>query len=552
MIQESNSTTTNIHRNIRIFEVIFHTPDIEFLQLPQTLHYKTIIKCNEIHASEHRPAYATVFAFLLTSANTYTISKLRKDIVRDNQGRIAPDVLASMVIKTGKGFSNLILKHDVQLLHACWKEKEHKKKKRSDSIVSDENLDQPMRIDYNDASACNYIEGEQVLTKHSCQYIRGQVTNLSKLIGKNLMKPTTNIYVQAARNFLLLYSDMGRMIQNGEVPVNGLQRLLADIAAAHELIQYHEEIELPEFIATQWGIKIVTRNHKPLTADQRKNIGMQSLNRPEGTPENDQLQVDFVTDHKQRHLWIWSPTPSKGKTTFAKFCVKTYQAAFLPYDVTKWNDDVKPNTPMLIIDEYNSPAISPDNLNSICDGTFSFNRKYNKTIRLINPAMVIVLSNKSMDQIYTDVSVLSRLEERFQVFRIPDECTVYGRKNKNMNIIPMSPDENAIEECKAYFSESTSQETPLKRSATKKSCDKEPDTHDQVVRGSSPIENFTSVLTKRKFYETSQSQNSPNENKKLSNRSEICSQCRQIILEPTASKHTDSNSILCLECSSIF
>lgn len=101
---------------------------------------------------------------------------------------------------------------------------------------------------------------------------------------------------------------------------------------------------------------------------------------------------------KQRHYWIFSRQPNKGKTyLFAKPLANKFKITIQNGDFQYWN--VKPNDEGIILDEYNTPSLKWSTLNSICDGTYQFRRIYQAKLCLKDP-LVIVLSNQSIMELY--------------------------------------------------------------------------------------------------------------------------------------------------------
>lgn len=101
---------------------------------------------------------------------------------------------------------------------------------------------------------------------------------------------------------------------------------------------------------------------------------------------------------KQRHYWIYSRTPNKGKTFhFAKPLTCKYKCEIVSGDFTYFN--ITSATECVIFDEYNSAKIKWDALNAMCDGSYAYRRIYQASV-VLKDALIIILSNQSIDELY--------------------------------------------------------------------------------------------------------------------------------------------------------
>lgn len=121
------------------------------------------------------------------------------------------------------------------------------------------------------------------------------------------------------------------------------------------------------------------------------------------------LVLPSYKNSKRRHFWLWSVQPNVGKTfKFAKPLRDEYGVALFSSRPTYWN--VVPHTKCIILDEFNFAWFKFYELNSLCDGTFSF-RRFQQGELFLNDPLIIVLSNNSISSLYPNMNNL--LYERF-------------------------------------------------------------------------------------------------------------------------------------------
>lgn len=118
---------------------------------------------------------------------------------------------------------------------------------------------------------------------------------------------------------------------------------------------------------------------------------------------------------KQKHYWIFSSAPNRGKTTFAKRLSDKYCCYIKSSDFTYWNIPRDPLS-FLILDDYNYAGLKWHSLNQICDGTYEFRVFQGGVQSITTPFIVIVLSNLSIKDIYPYKS--DTLYARFKEFEL--------------------------------------------------------------------------------------------------------------------------------------
>lgn len=112
---------------------------------------------------------------------------------------------------------------------------------------------------------------------------------------------------------------------------------------------------------------------------------------------------------KQRHYWLWSSIPNKGKSTFLKKIFDTYKASFI--SCQEKFQDIKHDDQVIMLDEFgkgNSLLITVINL--MCDGTYKYPCKSKSAVTLNDP-YILVCSNFSINYVYPNSN--GRIEARF-------------------------------------------------------------------------------------------------------------------------------------------
>lgn len=104
-----------------------------------------------------------------------------------------------------------------------------------------------------------------------------------------------------AKNQKLLEIPLKQLIDEGELPLIQLKNY-SQCKDAYKQLQHHEEfLKRPKL-----------KDGDIIPATQLKNLPMEG--------------IEFRTDQKCRHYWLWSEKPDKGKSTFLKFVCETYRA----------------------------------------------------------------------------------------------------------------------------------------------------------------------------------------------------------------------------------
>lgn len=145
----------------------------------------------------------------------------------------------------------------------------------------------------------------------------------------------------------------------------GYKRLKDDIKEYRESLLVFKD--LPTFLPNPWGILI--------------NTGLR----------------------KDRHWWIYSTQPNKGKTTWARQLEATYGMHIKSGDFTYWN--ITGREPGLVIDEYNVPSLKYHVLNQMADGLFEYRIFMGGLRRIVNP-LIIILSNQNLIDLYPHMNHL--------------------------------------------------------------------------------------------------------------------------------------------------
>lgn len=122
------------------------------------------------------------------------------------------------------------------------------------------------------------------------------------------------------------------------------------------------------------------------------------------------------TDIKKCHLWLFSRKPDLGKTTFAGALMCGWRAEAWNYQ-EKFQPQMRCSTEVVILDEYRG-QLRVTELNQLCDGTFYFTAKQAISWRLDNKPLVIVLSNRSIADLYKKEEDQELILARFQEMEI--------------------------------------------------------------------------------------------------------------------------------------
>lgn len=177
-------------------------------------------------------------------------------------------------------------------------------------------------------------------------------------------------------NKRLLEGNLQEMIDNNEISLFSLPGLL-NARKAYQEISKSTNPDLPKFLPSPW-------------------MGLS-------------LPVHPITE-KQRHYWINSSQPNKGKTTFLKSLDSAYRASY--YACSEKFQDLKADSQLLLFDEFGKGnSVKITELNQMCDGTFKYPRKGKPAVVLQDPYLVIC-SNFSISDVYPNSN--GRVEARFK------------------------------------------------------------------------------------------------------------------------------------------
>lgn len=107
--------------------------------------------------------------------------------------------------------------------------------------------------------------------------------------------------------------------------------------------------------------------------------------------------IESDSQAKKRHWWIYSRSPNRGKTTWAREMEHQWKALIKSGDFSYWN--VSGKEKLIILDEYNTAGLKFSALNQLADGYFEARVIY-VGLRRLKPNLVIVLSNCSIIDLY--------------------------------------------------------------------------------------------------------------------------------------------------------
>lgn len=112
---------------------------------------------------------------------------------------------------------------------------------------------------------------------------------------------------------------------------------------------------------------------------------------------------------KQRHYWLWSAMPNKGKSTFLKKLMKNYRSSF--YSCSEKYQTIKSDSQLVLLDEFGpNNLVANTILNQMCDGTYKYPVKGSNQVTLNDP-WIIICSNFPILSIYPQSN--GRVEARF-------------------------------------------------------------------------------------------------------------------------------------------
>lgn len=116
-----------------------------------------------------------------------------------------------------------------------------------------------------------------------------------------------------------------------------------------------------------------------------------------------------VFPHKQRHYWLWSSMPNKGKSTFLKKLMGMHRCSF--YSCSEKFQTIKSDSQLILLDEFGpNNLVANTVLNQMCDGTYKYPVKGSSQVTLTDP-WIIICSNFPINSIYPQSN--GRVEARF-------------------------------------------------------------------------------------------------------------------------------------------
>lgn len=177
---------------------------------------------------------------------------------------------------------------------------------------------------------------------------------------------------------------------------------------AHQLynrLKTHEVKELPTFLENPWGLLLPSQLYyvDSISGQKRK--------------------------EKRRHIWIWSEKPNTRKST--GFLNPLVEAGYGVIQTDLNSYSVEAHHSMVAFDDYQSAMLKIGTINTMCDGSFQYNMKYQQPLKLDSP-MIIVCSNKPPERVYTKEYEL--IYARFRVYRV-DVDNVYRMSPELNNLI---------------------------------------------------------------------------------------------------------------------
>jgi len=95
-----------------------------------------------------------------------------------------------------------------------------------------------------------------------------------------------------------------------------------------------------------------------------------------------------VQSVKQRHFWIWSSSPNKGKSTFLNSVEQSFPSLRFGYE--EIYQQHLPYSQFVLLDEFShSKLVGLTKLNSMCDGTYQYPVKGASSFKLTDPIILV-------------------------------------------------------------------------------------------------------------------------------------------------------------------
>lgn len=191
-------------------------------------------------------------------------------------------------------------------------------------------------------------------------YITKSDSSALNNFGPEGLKAVTKNMRQVVAKRVLEGEEVKDLVEEYPQLLFGFKRLQDDIRAYEEAkVEY---IPPPHFLRNDWGLVVMPHSTK-----------------------------------KQRHWWIYSQSPNRGKTTWARDLAAKYGAYIKSSDFSYWNCTGR--EPILILDDYNFAGLRYHTLNQLCDGLYEA-RIFMGGVRRVASNMVIVLANVSIRELY--------------------------------------------------------------------------------------------------------------------------------------------------------
>nr|WAE42435.1 MAG: replication associated protein [Cressdnaviricota sp.] len=205
-----------------------------------------------------------------------------------------------------------------------------------------------------------------------------------------------NDYVKKKGNFV----EHGIMIMYAKKPMKPTNKMLLE----GDLVKMIDNEEISGFSLA--GILNFRKLYADLKVDSKPSISCGDMDK-----NWNELTIRILpTSEKRRHYWLYSSMPNLGKTSFLEKLAKQYRCYFYNCG-EKFQTGVKPDTQLVLFDEYaKGNSIKITDLNSMCDGNYSYMKKGQPACTLNKP-YIFVCSNFSIADVYPNSS--GRIEARF-------------------------------------------------------------------------------------------------------------------------------------------
>lgn len=179
----------------------------------------------------------------------------------------------------------------------------------------------------------------------------------------------------------LLEADLVKLVDEDKISLFSLQGILNG-RKLYEEMQKPKKKQLPEFLPVNW---------------LESSTGIAAMMYLKDKKE------------KQRHYWIYSDRPNKGKTTYLQLLREEFATS--DYSAQEKYQTVNKESDLLLFDEFGKGnSVTYTVMNQICDGTYKYPIKGKPAVIMEKP-YVIVASNFSISEVYPNS--FGRIEARF-------------------------------------------------------------------------------------------------------------------------------------------